>query len=280
MLPPSFAERTLKKHILQGRDRTCGKWQESGKQQQARNARVNGDLRHCQEEEHSSNKTQLCDVHAAGIFMRWLMCTLKYYLTAMQIPTHFYLGGKKFCSSLGWTDWAGLFCTVFGGFLAHRFGFTFVFVSVESAPPPGTLRISAFLTLPQSHPGPAIPVLWAFHHCSSSDQSDTEKSNFLPIPMQLRKTPRNQRTPEQVKRKWGFTASKARFAPKSHFCKHHKDHKVEWPWSWDESLQRALYNPVYNTTFWVAPCAHLQPWNRNSFIVWQKMSLNPLCGQG
>lgn len=67
----------------------------------------------------------------------------KYYLIAMQIPTHFYLGGKKVSTAL----WAGLIepnCSAQAsvGFLAHGFRFTFVFVSVESAPQPGTLRIS------------------------------------------------------------------------------------------------------------------------------------------
>lgn len=161
----------------------------------------------------------------------------KYYLTAMQIPIHFYLGRKKsFHSSLGWTDWAELFSIASVGFLAHRFGFTFVFVFCWVSSSSWNLENFTLLTLPQSHPGPAIPVLWSFHH--SPPVNATSHTYRL-----LRKTPRNKRKPAWVKRKWGFTASKVGFAQKTHFCKCHKDHELEWPWSWEESLQRALYKP-------------------------------------
>lgn len=83
----------------------------------------------------------------------------------MQIPIHFYLGGKKsFHSSLGWTNWAELFCIASVGFLAHHFEFTFVFVFCWVSSSSWNLENFTLLALPQSHPGPAIPVLWSFHH--------------------------------------------------------------------------------------------------------------------
>lgn len=78
--------------------------------------------------EHKYNKTQMYDVHSSGIFIRWLMCTLS--IPDCNANSHRLVFGRKksFHSSLCWTDLVELFCTVSVGFLAHLFGFTFVFV--------------------------------------------------------------------------------------------------------------------------------------------------------
>lgn len=89
--------------------------------------------RHCQEEEHSSNKTQLCDVHATGIFMRWLMCTLSITWLQCKFPHTFIWEGKKFpqLSGLDWLSWIVLhsICGVSGSTFWIYFCICFCWVS-------------------------------------------------------------------------------------------------------------------------------------------------------
>lgn len=192
MLPLSIAEKTLKKHILQGRDPTCGKRQESGERQKPRNARVNGDWapRHCQEEEHGSNKTQLCDVHATGIFMRWLMCTLSITWLQCKFPHTFIWEGKNFpqLSGLDWLSPIVLhsICGVSGSSFWIYLCICFCWVSSSTWNLENFTLINcprATLAQPSQSSGPSTTALPP------------------PIPVQLRRIPRNKRTPAQVKRK-------------------------------------------------------------------------------
>lgn len=167
----------------------------------------------------------------------WLQC---------KFPYTFIWEGKKFpqISALNWFSWIVLysihgFC---GSFFWIYFCICFLLSQLLNLEPWG---FHAFKYFARAYSGPATLVLWPFYHRS-------QITTFIsPICMNCeRKTPQDKRKPAWVKGKWDFTASKeVIFVPKSaHFCKHHKDYKLQRSASsWEESLQTEVYKPSLPT---------------------------------